>query len=477
MFKVALINPPVKSNATWVREGRCQQLDIWGVPFPPLSLGYISSILKSEGGVKTKIFDGAAQANNYQEVVREIVEFDPSLVIMSVSTPTIESDGKWFAELLKKNIRGVRIAVIGIHATALPDEVLKNYPFLDFVVVGEPELTAKDLVICFKDSNNLSEVEGIAFRKNNQVKKTESRKFINCLDSLGFPNWEGINWQNYKLPIVNKPFSLIEFERGCPFSCKFCNAHIYHGRKFRKRSVDKIIEEIYWYLNQNIDNFLFWAESFTYDYDYLNQFLGAIIKNGLNRKIKWACNSRVDGVNKEIFKKMKQAGCWQIAFGLEFGNERILKLANKAGNTTLQQAREVISLADELDIVADGHFIMGFPGENEKTMQDTINFACNLPLTFAHFYCVAPFPGSKLFIEALEKGWLNKKDIYKISQSNYLMNPPGLSPKIVNAYIKKAYKKFYFRPKTIKKILKIPKGFKQWRNLTFHGLKMLANFK
>lgn len=474
MFKVALINPPVKSNATWVREGRCQQLDIWGAPFPPLSLAYISSFLLS-ADIKTRIFDSAVRGKNYNHMLRKISEFSPSLVIMATTTPTIESDGRWFSALLKKNIPGIKIAVIGIHLSVLPEETLRDYPFFDFAIMGEPEFTSRELAICLMCKGDLHSVDGIAFRKEREIIKNRRRENVDSLDDLGFPDWTGIDWQDYRLPIVNKPFSLLEFERGCPFSCRFCAAHVYHGKRLRKRSINKMIEEIYAYLERGVNNFLFWAESFTFDREYLKLFLDAIMRERLNEKIRWNCNSRVDNVDRETLLHMKEAGCWQIAFGLEFGNENILRLSKKMGNSSLKQGEQAVCLADEIGIVADGHFMMGFPGESAETMQDTIDYACRLPLTFAHFYSATPFPGSSLYEEAVANKWLKEEDVPKISQSSSVMHIPGLNPETVNSYIMKAYRAFYLRPVSLLRIAKIPKNFFQWYNLCKISFKTLIS--
>jgi anaerobic magnesium-protoporphyrin IX monomethyl ester cyclase len=475
MFRVALINPSFPLNEVWVREGRCQQEDIWGAPYPPLSLAYISSALSSSG-VETRIFDSAEKGKGPAHMIKEIGEFSPSLAIMTTATPTIESDGEWFAPMLKENIPQLRIAVTGIHVTALPQETLERYPFFDFAIIGEPEITARELALSLIINSDLRSVKGLSFRKGESIVTTEERAFIDSLDDLNFPDWKGIEQKNYRLPIVNRPFSLIEIERGCPFSCRFCASHAYHGQKLRKRSINKIIEEINLYTKKGINDFLFWAESFTLDREYLELFLRAIRQESLHKKIRWVCNSRVDSVDRKILGEMKETGCWQIAFGLEFGNEKILRLSRKAGNSSLKKGEETVCLADEAGIIADGHFMIGFPGETEETMQDTINYACRLPLTFAHFYSATPFPGSPLFEEALANGWLKKEDMSKISQSSCVLDLPGLDPELGNHFIRKAYRAFYLRPVTFFRIAKIPGNFSEWLHLCRLGMKSLRSY-
>jgi len=467
-MKVLLINPPTPQKEVWVREGRCQQFDIWGAPFPPLSLAYIAGQIKDVA--KTLIVDSPAARLDLENSLKIIKDFNPQLMIISTTTPTIKTDLDWFAREVKNVKPELKIAAIGIHVTTLAEETLRDFNNLDFVICGEPEITARELVKTLISRRDLKEVLGIAFRQNDQIIKNQKRDFLEDLDKFNFPDWSGVDFNHYKMPIVNKPFNLISFARGCPFSCKFCNANVYYGKKIRKRSPEKIIEEIKINIKNGITDFLFWTEFVTADREYLIKVINLLEAENLDKKIRWVSNSRPDVIDFELFKRMRQAGCWQIVFGLEFGSNQILKLVQKG--VKIEQSKKAVEMANSAGIVVDGHFILGYPGETENTLQETINFSLLLPLTFAHFYVASPFPGSQLYQEAIENNWLiDPTDWRKISQDIPNLKTVWLSPEIVQKYIALAYKKFYLRPKTFWRIGKIARNPIEFLNIFKLGVK------
>ncbi len=470
-MKVLLINPPAPDKKNWVREGRCQQWDIWGAPFPPLSLASIAGQIKSL--TETLIIDSGASGLDLEKTLKKIDEYDPELIILSTTTPTITTDLGWFLAKVKRLKPSLKAAAIGIHVTELPKETLQQFSYLDFIIRAEPELTVKDLVNHLKENRfDFKNIPGLAFRNGKRIIINQPRELLMDLDKLEFPYWQGVDFNNYKLPILNKPFNLISFTRGCPFNCKFCNASVYYGKKIRKRSPEKIIEEIEINIKDyKIRDFLFWTESLTMDKEYLRNVLNFIKKKGLNKKIRWIGNSRAEELDSAFLKELKEAGCWQVAFGLEFGSNRILKLADKGLDVSIEKGRKAVAAAVKQGIVADGHFILGYPGETEKTLQETISFAVSLPLTFAHFYTATPFPGSRLYEEVKEKNWIFNQNWENINQDTPNLQTPWLNPETVKKYISLAYKRFYFRPTTIWRIIKLAKSPSQFFNILKLGIK------
>ena len=470
LSKVALINPPVPDGIVWIREGRCQQWDIWGAPFPPFSLAMISTQLEREG-VQTTIIDSGPERKNASRVIEQCKKEDIDIVILTTTSPTIETDLGWFAVELKLHLPNLLIIAIGIHVSSLPEEVFRRYKELDYAIMGEPELSCKDLVLAISEGKEINGIKGVAFRTGvESVKVNEERPFKDNIDEYGFPNWNKINFSNYPLPIKKRPFSLISFSRGCPYTCKFCATHTYNGSILRKRSINALIEEIHFNLSLGVKDFLCWTELMTFDRRYLNSFLDSLMNEGMHKKIEWVCNSRVDGSDLTLFKKMKAAGCWQVAFGYEFGDERILQLADKGGKATVEQGRIAAEAAHQAGLIVDGHFIMGYPGETKESLQATIDYACSLKLTFAHFYACVPIPGSRLYKESVDQSWFNGSDWAKLNQDKASISTPQLCPEMVQAYIRKAYKRFYIRPCIMMRGLKIPKSLNEYMNFAKLGI-------
>lgn len=469
MNKIALINPPVPDSKTWVREGRCQQVDIWGAPFPPFTLALISTTLLKKN-CETIIIDAGPEKKDLAAVLEQCAQFNPNVVIMTLSTPTIDTDLNWFLPALKEKFPKIKAGAVGVHVSALPQETLEQYSQLDFVILGEPEVIAGELLSLPELNEKFFEKQaGVAFRKSSgEVQINTQKDYVEDLDTLGLPDWNKIDFKNYMMPIVGKPFSMVHFARGCPHRCAFCTAHVYNGRGFRKRSIPSLIQEIEFNISLGVHDFLFWTEMMTADARYLNSFLDALIEKELHKKIRWVCNSRTDTVNPEMLKKMKSAGCWQIAFGFDFGSDRMLTHTKKGGRATVELSKKAAQWAHEAGLVVDGHFMIGYPGETEPEMLKTIDLALDIPLTFSHFYSVVPYPGTDLYKQWLEeRKQKDQKAVVwsKFDQQDPLIDSNEVSTERILELKKKAYRKFYFRPVMFKRILGIPNGLKEFFNL------------
>jgi len=472
-LKVLLINPPTPAGDIWVREGRCQQFDIWGAPFPPISLALVKTQIRDV--CETLILDPGPAKMSLDAVMNRIRDFAPDVMIMTTTTPTFNNDTGWFTGQVKAAHPDIKIGALGIHVSKLPIESLEVASNIDFVLKGEPEAVVRPLIEALADGGNLADVPGIAFRNGAGIKDNIGVTAPSDVDSYGFPDWSDIEFANYPLPVKNRPFSMISFSRGCPHACTYCAASAYYGKKLRMRSVEKLIEEIHYNLDLGVRDFLFWTELLSADLKFLNRFLDALLAEGLEKKIRWVSNSRVDGLDEETVAKMKRAGCWQIAFGIEFGTDKALKLAKKGGRATVEQGRKTVEMVNRAGIAVDGHFIMGYPGETEEDMQATVDYAASLPLTFAHFYMATPFPGSPLYESFVEQSNAGQASWDHISQDQYVFTEHGLTQELVQQYISKAYKKFYLSPSRVLKIRNIAEGLGENINLVKLGTTFVAD--
>jgi len=192
--------------------------------------------------------------------------------------------------------------------------------------------------------------------------------------------------------------------RGCPYPCSFCADTTFYGHKLASqepRISRREMEDVG--LRFGVRDFLFWSESFTLNRDYALSVTEHIRRRRLN--VSWVANSRVDHVDSELLSAMKAAGCWVIGYGIEAGSDSTLSKMKKGVN--LEQTRRAIEQTVAAGIAAVAHCVLGYPGETEKDIRDTIRFVKSLPLDFAQFYCAVPFPGSALYEEAKREGWIN----------------------------------------------------------------------
>lgn len=464
-MKVLLINPPAYLGVSQVREGRCmQRAGAWTSVWPPLSLALTAAVLR-RAGHQVRLNDCIVE-NISREGLAEIArDFKPDWCLFNSATPSIAGDMET-VDVLKKALPACRMAVLGIHPTALPEETFALSQQLEVIIMGEPEQTALELI----SADALDNVAGISYRKNGIIKHNPPRPAIEDLDSLPFPAWDLIQRDLYKLPLSDKPFLLLATNRGCPFKCKFCADHVYYGRKLRKFSPQRIVDEIEHDIKEiGVKEFLFWAESFTLD----RQHAIAVAEEIISRKLEigWVCNSRVDQVDREMLEAFKRAGCWMIGFGVESGSQRMLDLMRKG--TTLEQSREAVKTAQEAGLQVTAHVMIGYPGETAGEIKQTIALVKELKFDFAQFYAAVPFPGSELFREVKAKGMTTTDDWRYYEQNFCVIRTDQLEPRQVERWRNKAFREFYLRPGQIIKTMAHLRTPGAWRQ----ALKAIWEFK
>lgn len=274
------------------------------------------------------------------------------------------------AVYLGKRIRelqpNIKIVFAGPHATMVGKETLMDFSFVDYVGLGEGEKT----IIKLMDgifNNDVDTVNGIAFRKGDQIICNWDRKDVVDLEDIAVIDFNKIGNENDKIQAMK---SLdIEGGRGCPFRCAFCSTQQFWGNHFRVKSVDKIISEVEFYMKTlGINDFNFQHDLFTFNEKYIFDFCDELIRRNL--KITWKCSARIDTVNKDILMKMSKSGCVGIFFGIETGSKTVQKAVNK--NLKLEKVDEVLAGLIESDISAVFSFIYGYPMENESDLNDTL---------------------------------------------------------------------------------------------------------
>jgi radical SAM superfamily enzyme YgiQ (UPF0313 family) len=426
-----------------------QKEGVWTTVWPPISLCTIGAMLR-DADFDVKIHDCPVEGID-QEGLRAIIrDYRPDLLITNSSTPSIKHDLA-IPALAKATFPPVKVAAFGIHVGILSEEVMQSAPELDYIIRGEPEFTALELAQALASGINPQNIPGLSLRLNGSVRHFPDRSFYPDLDALPFPAWDLVNLDKYRLPFNRRKFVMVMSSRGCPYDCTFCVAQSYYGKKIRKRSARRIVDEIEWNIRQNgISDFFFWSESFTILKKNIVELCDEILKRGL--KIKWVCNSRADNIDRQMLEKMKSAGCWMISYGVESGEQSILDRAQK--RITIDQMREAVKLTRQFGFQIAGHFVLGLPGETEESLKKTEKLALELDLDYAQFYCASPWPGSRFFNEAKREGWLNTYDWDKYEQSFCVLDYPELSGQRIMEIRDKMTKAFYYRPKIVWKTLK-----------------------
>jgi len=347
-----------------------------------IGIGYLLSSAK-KAGLKAEFIDMVAYETSVNNLLEHIREKEPSVIGFSSFTVQVKSAGS-IANRIKERFPYIKIGLGGPHATAMPKETLKEFKGFDFAVLGEGEKILPQLF-----NVRLSEIKGVVTRG----KEDCSFDRIQNLDELSFPSWEKFDLSRY--PGADPHFTnqelIMSTSRGCPNNCVFCARP--YGKNRINRSIDSVIGEI----ERNIKDFgceaiNFCDETFTADMKYSEELFDELIRRGLNKKIRWSCETRVDTATPELFKQMKNAGCYYIFFGFESAEDNMLKRAGKG--FTSEKIKESIGWAKEAEIVCAGSFILGLPGETEETAKKSINLAKELDIYSTTFPIAVPFPGT-----------------------------------------------------------------------------------
>lgn len=427
-----------------------QRTGAWTSVWAPVSLAVSAAVLR-EQGFQVMIADCSVEDIDWAGLARVVSSFHPTLVVISTGTPSIDSD-LGVASLAKMAVPGVHTLAIGIHPSALPDQCFEMEENLDLLVRGEPEFTLRDTAIALSNGSGLEGIAGLSFRSHDgAVVHNKKRPFIKNLDKLPFPAWDLVDLDLYRMPFSGKRLLLVQTARGCPYGCTFCANKAYYGAPLRKRSPRRVVDEMTAAVEEfGVNEFLFWSESFTTDQDYAIETAEEIMRRGLD--VSWVCNSRVDTVSPKLLRTIKQAGCWMIGFGIESGSQEVLDRVHKG--TTLAQAVQAVRMSHETGLEVTGHCVLGFPGETETTMRQTIEFAKFLRLDYAQFYCAVAFPGSKLYDSCVKNGWIDNSDWRYFEQSFSVLTTPQLSSHQVMEARERAYREFYRQPYLVANVVK-----------------------
>ena len=465
---VLLVNPPTPDGGYWIRtQHRVGRRTRENMVWPQVSLAQMAALLHPTYTVK--VIDANAERMGWEAFRGELERYQPKYYVTQMTAPTLENDmyGCFLA-----HARGAKTIAFGTHVTPIPRESMKPYPSLDFALVGEPDLTLRDLIDHLEGkvgergeaiegmlkkcdpsygpslkgdgSVDLHGIKGIAWREGEEVVLNFPRPFIAELDDLPMPMHELLPLEKYREPLIKGPFTFIVTSRGCPAGCTYCIKHVSYQYSARLRSPKLIMEELWRLKELGIDNIHMYADLFTVSREQVMELCERMIAEKIN--IRWTCNSRVDYVDEEMLKTMARAGNWMIAWGIESGNEQILKHARKGAYP--EKAERALSWAHAAGIKNWGYFIIGLPGETEETIRQTIDFAKKLPLDIALFHVAAPYPGTPFFFEVVENGWFRPGTRWEQvdMDKGTVLDYPGLSAERLLYWQKRAFREWAFRP-------------------------------
>jgi radical SAM superfamily enzyme YgiQ (UPF0313 family) len=412
----------------------------------PLGICYIAAVLE-KNGINVGILDADILNLTFEQTIEEINNKNPKILMIPIVTTTY-NDVLELAKMLKKRNPHLKIIVGGPHLTIDPESTLKNECF-DVGVLGEAEYTTLELVQRMLKKENISNIKGIIYTTKNGLVKNPPRGLIPNLDELPMPAYHLLPSIDLYHPQIHsyryKPVISMITSRGCPYRCIYCDQGIF-GKMFRGISGKKVVDQIEELQKRyGIREVTFCDDTFTLNKRRIWDMCDEIKKRKL--KVAWSCITRADHLDKDLLKRMKDAGCWMIMIGIESGNQEILDFIKK--DIKLEKIREVTDWAYELGIKIRGFFQIGHPKETKQTIEDTINFAKSLNIYAAEFTISTPFKGTELYEIAKDYGTFDASDESHFSKMFPVFTPNGLTQEFLLKKQKELHRRYYLRPKKI----------------------------
>lgn len=386
-MNILMINPPVREMKN---------------PDFPLGLAYIGRVLLDEG-YNVNVLDINLNRLSQKGVEGAIQSSTPDVFCIGGLIPDYKFV-KWLTSIIKRAHPKSKIIVGGNVASPIP-RLLLGRTHADIAVIGEGEITIRELISALDNSVKLSTVDGIWFKGNDRINQSPPRSLIKNIDKIRFPAWDLFQLRKY-LDIDNEV--PIFSSRGCPYQCIWCSHNVF-GYSYHFRTAGNIIEELKVLVAKyNTKRFRFVDDNFILNRKRVFEFCNELINQNLD--IEWRCNARVNHVDEELLKKMKSAGCTWLGYGIESGSQRILDSMKKG--ITIEQSREAINLTRRVGLLFRAYMMVGMLGETRETILESIAFCKENDVNIDKFFFITPFPGTPLYEKIRKEGKVENEEEY-----------------------------------------------------------------
>ncbi|HEX6973864.1 MAG TPA: radical SAM protein, partial [Vicinamibacterales bacterium] len=401
--RTLLVNPPLINGIAFTRQGRCQEREeVLGTTKPPYTLALLARLLR-DGGCDVRLIDATAARLTTDAIIARLDSegFVPTMIVFPSTTPTLDAD---VAEMARLKARyHAPLFCFGPHASTAAAMSMERVPEVDGMLVGEPEDGVLQLAQ-LPSMLSLGDVPSLTWRPAPGAPAVPHRAHGSYATFLQmpYPAWDLLSLKDYSLPLVNKPYVIVETSRGCPYTCDFCVAPIHQGHKFRERPAKDLVDEIERsYRELGVEFFYLWGDTVTLNVKSFAAFCDELIARQL--PIQWFGNARADNLTDLAFvHRLKRAGCWMLALGVESESDEVRK--DMVKRLERQKIQVAFRNMREAGIKSFAFFIFGYPGETPETMDQTVEYAIELDPDFANFYPAVPYPGTSLYDKALRDG-------------------------------------------------------------------------
>ena len=419
----------------------------------------------------SKLLDSAPHGLTAQDVLREAQGFD--LAVLHTSTPSFSSDART-AAALKDAYPRLKIGMVGAKVAVEADQSLAAAAAVDFVGGAEFDFAVKEVA----EGREWTKIDGLSFRDaNGRIVHNRPRPILENMDDLPFvtPVYRrDLDVRKYFIGYLKHPYLSFYTGRGCKSRCTFCLwPQTVGGHRYRTRSVGHVVEEVAWAVKAfpEVKEIFFDDDTFTDDAPRAEAIARELGKLG----VVWSCNAKAN-VKRETLKVMRDNGLRLLLVGYETGNQQILHNIKKGMRVDV--ARRFTRDCHELGIVIHGTFIIGLPGESKETIEETIRFACEINPHTIQVSLAAPYPGTELYRQAVENGWLDLDHAELIDDHGVQMAPlhyPHLAHRESFQSVEDFYRRFYFRgPKIAAMVAEMARSPEMLRRRLREGVEFFA---
>lgn len=440
-MKVLLVQPPfIEEEITSL------------VKYAPMGLIALAAYIRQDNNIDVEIYDANVEEDlTTEKIVESILGHNPKVLGLTSMTTNINSALK-IARMVKIAEPSITTVIGGIHATISPGEVL-SHQTIDFVVMGEGEITFNDFLKNINDQSRYKDIDGLGYKENGQIVLNKRRELIKDLNPLPIPAYDLLKVEKYRSPYGSRtPFISVIRSRGCPYRCIFCGVQNMFGHTYRTQSSQRTMEEIDYLVNTfKIKEIGFKDSEFTLNARNVSKLCDLLKDRDYD--LIWSCNARVDCADLILYKKMREAGCRTIAFGAESGDQDILNTLKK--DITIQKIEQAVKDCQKAKIKVSVNFMIGNPGDTRDTIEKTIELSKKLNPDYAFFSFTTPFPGTELREMAIKNNWLINPDLSAVAYMELIMNATNLSTEELKKYMDKAYRSFYLRISYVLKRLRM----------------------
>jgi radical SAM superfamily enzyme YgiQ (UPF0313 family) len=442
---------------------------------PPLGLMSIAAYLKSEGFSSIEIFDASLENLSPGQTAARLARMHPDIVGFSVMTDV------WYntvrtCELVKQMLPDAMICLGGSHASIYPELSLAASR-ADMLVAGDGEFAFREALEKLMAGNPPDGINGVFWKDLDGGIRMPAVNIATMedLDALPAPDRSMINNDAYSSLLSPMKSTTMITSRGCPCRCVFCKLNV---QKVVSRSPWLVVDEFEDIAKAGFENIEIYDDTFTWQRERVLEICKEIVRKGI--KIEWSVRSRVDKVDHEMLVAMKKAGCRRIHFGIESGNELILKASRKG--ITKDQARNAVRMAQKLKFTVLTYYLVGFLDETLQDAQETYRLARELHTSYVAFALLIPYPGTAIYQEALARGIIPEDHWNAFTQNPvpdytipYLVEN-NVSRETMLQFVNNAHLKYYLRPRRLLQELTSIRSPRDFARKVDMGKKIMKNF-